>query len=248
MKGYVVCVYKSIDNGTFERLIELQSSANSYTDLDVLNGETYTYYIIGFDENNENIVLSDEISGIPNINYFNADLIANWDEGHDASAVNNVSVYNDVWGYVANDGTEFALVGGFDGTYIVDVSTNPNNPELVSFIQGSYSSHRDIKTYGNYMYIGTEANVPNGEYSAKFAFADGEYNPNDVQYLDITIGGSGCALVGVVNGDDTLNILDVVLLVNLILDGGIADCGDANGDDTINILDVVLLVNLILAG
>ena len=46
--------------------------------------------------------------------------------------------------------------------------------------------------------------------------------------------------------DGTLNILDVVLLVNLILSGGSADCGDANGDDTVNILDVVLLVNLIL--
>ena len=102
-------------------------------------------------------------------------------------------------------------------------------------------------------YIGdaiADQNIPDGEYLAKFAFADGEYNPNDVQYLDITIGGggSGCALVGDVNGDDTLNILDVVLLVNLILSGGDASCGDANGDDAVNILDVVLLVNLILAG
>ncbi len=94
------------------------------------------------------------------------------------------------------------------------------------------------------------APIPDGEYVAKFAFADGEYNPNDVEYLDITIGegGTGCALVGDVNEDDTLNILDVVLLVNLILSGSDAECGDANGDDTTNILDVVLLVNIILAG
>ncbi len=90
--------------------------------------------------------------------------------------------------------------------------------------------------------------IPDGEYSAKFAFADGEYNPNDVEYLDITIGsGSGCALVGDVNGDDTLNVLDVVLLVNLILGGGeTTSCGDVNGDDSFNVLDVVLLVNIIL--
>ena len=73
---------------------------------------------------------------------------------------------------------------------------------------------------------------------------------DDVEYLDITIGagGNGCALVGDVNGDETLNILDVVLLVNLILGGSDAECGDANGDDATNILDVVLLVNIILAG
>ena len=96
----------------------------------------------------------------------------------------------------------------------------------------------------------SDADIPDGEYAAKFAFADGEYNPNDVEYLDITIGsgGSGCGLLGDVNGDDTLNILDVVLLVNLILAGDDAECGDANGDDTTNILDVVLLVNIILAG
>ena len=102
-------------------------------------------------------------------------------------------------------------------------------------------------------YIGdaiAEQNIPDGEYSAKFAFADGAYNPNDVEYLDITIGSGGgaCGLVGDVNGDETLNILDVVLLVNLILGGGDAECGDVNGDDTPNILDVVLLVNIILAG
>jgi len=94
----------------------------------------------------------------------------------------------------------------------------------------------------------SDAIIPDGEYAAKFAFADGEYNPNDVEYLDITIGsgGTGCGVVGDVNADETLNILDVVLLVNLILSGSSADCGDANGDDTVNILDVVLLVNLIL--
>ncbi len=96
-------------------------------------------------------------------------------------------------------------------------------------------------------YIG-DSEIADGEYAAKFAFADGAYNPNDVEYLDITIGSGGgsCALVGDVNGDEALNILDVVLLVNLILGGDEADCGDVNGDEAFNILDVVLLVNLIL--
>ena len=38
-------------------------------------------------------------------------------------------------------------------------------------------------------YIGdaiAEQNIPGGEYAAKFAFADGEYNPDNVEYLDIT--------------------------------------------------------------
>ena len=98
-------------------------------------------------------------------------------------------------------------------------------------------------------YIG-DLEIPDGEYEAKFAFADGEYDPSAIEYIDITIGsgGSECGIVGDVNDDDTLNILDVVLLVNLILGGEAAECGDANSDGAVNILDVVLLVNIILAG
>ena len=64
---------------------------------------------------------------------------------------------NDIWGYVASDGTEYALVGTYTGTSIVDVSTDPGNPTEVAFISGQDSKWRDIKTYDHYMYVGTEA-------------------------------------------------------------------------------------------
>jgi len=64
---------------------------------------------------------------------------------------------NDIWGYVASDGTEYALVGTSSGTSIVDVSTDESNPTEVAFIPGQNSTWRDVKTYGHYMYVGTEA-------------------------------------------------------------------------------------------
>jgi len=64
---------------------------------------------------------------------------------------------NDIWGYVASDGTEYALVGTYTGTSIVDVSTDPGNPTEVAFISGQGSIWRDIKTYDHYMYVGTGA-------------------------------------------------------------------------------------------
>ena len=53
---------------------------------------------------------------------------------------------------------------------------------------------------------------------------------------------------GDINGDNTINVLDVVLLVNIILNSDLGDTSNAdlNGDNTINILDVVSLINLIL--
>jgi len=52
---------------------------------------------------------------------------------------------------------------------------------------------------------------------------------------------------GDINGDNSINVLDVVLLVNMILEStDFSSTADLNGDNAVNILDVVLLVNLIL--
>ena len=63
---------------------------------------------------------------------------------------------NDIWGYVDHDGNEHALVGCANGFSYVDIS-NPSNPQEVFFISGSNSVWRDLKTWGNYAYVTTEA-------------------------------------------------------------------------------------------
>ena len=54
------------------------------------------------------------------------------------------------------------------------------------------------------------------------------------------------SMLGDVNGDQTVNIQDIIVLVNMILSGSTDSSGDINADGTINILDVVQIVNLIL--
>ena len=55
-------------------------------------------------------------------------------------------------------------------------------------------------------------------------------------------------ILGDINGDQSIDILDVVILVNEILDpsGEPISNADLNSDGSINILDVVTLVNMIL--
>ena len=54
-------------------------------------------------------------------------------------------------------------------------------------------------------------------------------------------------LMGDLNQDGTLNVLDIVLLANLILTGDESNpLGDLNQDGMLNVLDIVLLVNAIL--
>ena len=56
---------------------------------------------------------------------------------------------------------------------------------------------------------------------------------------------------GDINGDEIVNIQDLILLVNFILDienpnGDQYNSGDINGDEILNILDIISIVNIIL--
>jgi len=53
-------------------------------------------------------------------------------------------------------------------------------------------------------------------------------------------------ILGDVNQDDAVNILDIVLLAQIILEGLYLEQGDINEDQVISILDIIALINLIL--
>ncbi len=62
---------------------------------------------------------------------------------------------SDIWGYAAPDGTEYALVGVYNGVSIVNLS-DPANPVEADFIPGPNSIWRDIKTWDHYAYVTNE--------------------------------------------------------------------------------------------
>ena len=66
---------------------------------------------------------------------------------------------SDIWSWVDSQGNEYAIVGTNEGTSIFSLA-NPSQPIEVFFEQGMNSIWRDIKTFGNYAYVTTEA--PNG--------------------------------------------------------------------------------------
>ena len=54
------------------------------------------------------------------------------------------------------------------------------------------------------------------------------------------------SILGDLNTDSTLNIQDIILLVNLILASQQNPLADLNSDNIINVLDIIQLVNIIL--
>ena len=71
-----------------------------------------------------------------------------------------LSFANDIWGWTdPQTGRDYALMGGIEGTVIVDISS-PSNPDFV----GTLPTHsaagnafwRDIKVYNDHMFVGSE--------------------------------------------------------------------------------------------
>ena len=92
---------------------------------------------------------------------------------------------SDVWGYVDEEGNEYALVGVYNGFSVVDV-TDPANPEEIYFTSGAQSIWRDIKTWGDYAYVSNESSggvlivdlspLPDGEITTTTNFTGNTYN------------------------------------------------------------------------
>ncbi len=68
------------------------------------------------------------------------------------SHLDYVSLANDVWGYTAPDGTEYALVGLRGGVSVVSLA-DPANPTEIQYIPGGQSTWRDLKTWGHFAYV-----------------------------------------------------------------------------------------------
>jgi hypothetical protein len=102
------------------------------------------------------------------------------------------------------------------------------------------------------------SNVPAGQIVTKFVnfnptydgsqsntmtiYSDDEYDPAIVFQMS----GTGVGIEGDMNGDGTLNILDIVSLINYVFNDNENPFADLNDDGTVNIVDVVMLVNLVL--
>ncbi|MBP6574567.1 MAG: choice-of-anchor B family protein [Flavobacteriales bacterium] len=83
----------------------------------------------------------------------------------DYQSTHNSNLSN-IWGYVDDLGNEYALIGvngdpnqtNTGGLAVVDV-TDPAVPVEVAFFNGANSDWREIKTYGDYAYVTTEASA-----------------------------------------------------------------------------------------
>jgi choice-of-anchor B domain-containing protein len=92
------------------------------------------------------------------------------------SQLNEHPGYSGLWGYIAPDGKEYALLGCTNGTSFVDI-TDSSNVYEVDFIPGLNNIYREVKAYSHYAYIVSEAN------NSRLQIVDLQYLPDSVSLV-----------------------------------------------------------------
>ncbi len=88
-----------------------------------------------------------------NAQSLNMNLIGTWNGSTSACVYGGVVCYNEVWGYVDGSGNEYAIICSPEEVHFIDLTT-PSTPTLKNTFSGTGRSiWRDVKSYGNYVYV-----------------------------------------------------------------------------------------------
>ena len=81
-----------------------------------------------------------------------------------------------------------------------------------------------------------------------YIFQDSLATSNRISYNQFCTQIENCeeCLLGDVNSDEIINILDILNLVSAIISGEDINCGDTNDDGSISVIDVINIINIIL--
>ncbi|MBC8311077.1 MAG: hypothetical protein H8E72_02130 [Candidatus Marinimicrobia bacterium] len=149
------------------------------------------------------------------------------------------NLYSD--GVVSND-----IIYGSSNTVYID----ENSSIEISFsnIVGAWEGEGNINT--DPLFVDTE----NGDYTLQENSPCIDVgDPDSPLDPDGTIADMGAfyfdqsqGIAGDVNQDGSVNILDVIATVNVVLSGEYNSVADINGDGNLDVLDVILIVNIIL--
>jgi len=157
--------------------------------------------------------------------------------------------------------------GGLPGeeiySWIIDVEEENHGNNYFLIITTDLCIYLDA---GNYYWLTLHADDPDSQiswyYSNNATFTYTTSSDLGVNWETPLVGNCGALsvwaeyiyepevdeMIGDINADGAVNILDVVLLANAVLTGNYLSEGDINGDGENNVLDIVGLVNIILNG
>ena len=153
-----------------------------------------------------------------------------------------------------------------DGVIMLGIINPSNQNQINSFVEensitfpilfdpGSSGGVQGGDTYDDYYLPNDGSPYPRDfivDQEGILQYANNEIDTEWMIWVLDELTGDNQGILGDINVDGAVNILDVVILVNFILDTQIPtdsefSASDLNSDGTLNILDIVQLVNIIL--
>ena len=175
-------------------------------------------------------------------------LLPDWKKIGNPRGFNPEYIHDEAWGIKAtNDGGCVTIAGTGDEYAYSECNGNDcsdvwnaylvkfNNEGVVDW-ETTFSS-LDVSNQ-NYDWAGEDIDLTD-DGGAIIAVDNGQFGFLKINNVQVILNGD-------LNNDNSINVLDVVLLVNIILSDNFSDDADLNQDGTINVLDVVNLINIIL--
>ena len=252
------------NNGSFAAWTEMSGNVQSAVAQHITEDGNLSWVGgIELSANNSNFRMSPRLVVAENSH----ELMAVWNESNGSQSQRGVYAQrldesgNRLWGM---NGT---AVVPLNNTYdYLDLSIVSMGDEMITaYFQHSINMSNDIyaarlDSNGDMTWIGGEVEVTNsGSAKSDMMVGKGQgcifisWTDNGNIYAHClrengTLGAADYAVLGDINGDGNINVLDVVMLVGHILnpDTSELESGDINSDGNIDILDVVALVSIVL--
>ncbi len=142
------------------------------------------------------------------------------------------------------NGTDGILIA-YNDDYIHDnlrLTFKPNSEWLTQITESNTLEYGEQAIYN----VQVDSNLLYSENEVSYILIESnDSQPNFVIPINISFIDNN--VIGDINNDDIINVLDVVIVVNMVLSNSeYIESADLNNDSVVNVLDIVLLVNLIL--
>ena len=153
-----------------------------------------------------------------------------------------------------------------DGVIMLGIINTSNQNQINSFVEensitfpilfdpGSQGGVQGGDTYDDYYMPNDGSPYPRDfivDQEGILQYANNEIDTEWMLYVLDELTGNNQDMIGDINADDAVNILDIVIIVNFILGSQAPTdveftASDLNSDGNLNVLDIVQLVNIIL--
>ena len=159
--------------------------------------------------------------------------------------------WSEVRTYQNNSLETFQVVLYDPSYYITPTGDGEILIQYKEFNNTSYGSYSWDQIHGNYCTVGIEDHTMTRglQYTFNDTYHDAAMELGDETALLITTRGSDIRLAGDLNYDETIDIYDLMLLVdfNLGYEGQVNPFfGDINGDGMVNVMDLISLIRIIM--